>query len=279
MIYCRFHGRTGNQMFQYAAARALSLRHDVDVVLDDRRALARGERSLTRVFDLNLASSTDLPPAQHTHKLQYHLWRAFGRSPKFYREPKLGFCPEVLSLPDNVYLHGYWQSEKYFSDCAETIRDDFKFPEAKGKNAELVQQISETKNATSLHLRRGDYVSNASHVVCAQPYYDRALAALQEKLPEEFQIFVFSDDPVWAANNLQLPGTTVIVDHNGEESDYADMHLMSLCQHNIIANSSFSWWGAWLNQNENRNVIAPQTWFGKTKLSNPDIWAQGWTKV
>lgn len=279
MIYCRFHGRTGNQMFQYAAARALSLRHGVDVALDDRRALARGERSLTRVFDLKLAASPNLPPAQHTHKLQYHLWRAFGRNPKLYREPKLGFNPEMLDLPDNVYLHGYWQSEKYFADCAAVIRDDFTFPEATGKNAELAQQIGEAKNAVSLHLRRGDYVSNASHVVCAQPYYDSALAALQEKLAEDVQIFVFSDDPNWARDNLKLPGTPVIVDHNGEEHDYEDMRLMSLCQHNIIANSSFSWWGAWLNQNEGRQIIAPKVWFGKEKLSNPDIWAQGWTTV
>lgn len=278
MIYTRFHGRTGNQMFQYAAARALALRNGAEVALDDRLAIARGERSLTRVFDLKFADAPKLPPAQNHSKLRYNLWRYFGRSPKFYREPKLAFNEETLSQPDNTYLHGYWQSEKYFLDQADVIREDFSFPQASGKNAELAEKIKET-NSVSLHLRRGDYISNPSHVVCAQPYYDAALAELISRLDQDPKIFVFSDDPDWARVNLKLPGTPIFVAHNGEEHDYEDMRLMSLCKHNIIANSSFSWWGAWLNQNKDRNVIAPKFWFGKEKLSNPDIWAQGWIKV
>ncbi|MDC0737948.1 alpha-1,2-fucosyltransferase [Cognatishimia sp. SS12] len=278
MIYTRFHGRTGNQMFQYAAGRALALRLGTSLAIDDRYALHRGEKSLTRVFSLATETPMDLPPAQHSAKLRYHLWRAFGRTPRFYREPSLGFDPTVLALPDNSYLHGYWQSEKYFTDHADAIRSDFTFPAPSGQNADLAAQIGETLSV-SLHVRRGDYVSNASHVVCAQPYYDAALAALLPQLEAAPQIFVFSDDPDWARNNLKLPGTPIVIDHNGDAQDYEDMRLMSLCRHNIIANSSFSWWGAWLNQNPQRTVIAPKRWFGKDALSNPDIWAVGWTKV
>lgn len=278
MIITRFHGRTGNQMFQYAAGRALALRLGVDLVLDDRLSINKGEKSLTRVFDLPVATGKSLPPSKHNRPIAYTIWRHMIARGQYVRESGLAFDPSILKRPDGAYLHGYWQSEKYFSDHADVIRRDFSFPEASGKNAEIAQQIDET-NSVSLHLRRGDYVSNPSHVVCAQPYYDAALNELLGRLNQDAQIFVFSDDPEWARNNLKLPGTPIIVDHNGEEHDFEDMRLMSLCKHNIIANSSFSWWGAWLNQNAGRHVIAPGTWFGKAKLSNPDIWAQGWIKV
>ena len=112
-----------------------------------------------------------------------------------------------------------------------------------------------------------------------QEYYDRALGAIEKNVGGDFQIFVFSDDPNWAKNHLKLPGTPVIIEHNGEEQDYEDMRLMSLCRHNIVAYSSFSWWGAWLNQNPDRCVTVPNNWVGLGNMSNPDFWAAGWTKV
>jgi hypothetical protein len=278
MIITRFHGRTGNQMFQYAIGRALALRLGVDLVLDDRLALHKGEQSLTRVFDLPVVQSSTMPPSRHDRPIAHSFWRHLIARGRYVRENGLAFDPSILGRPDGTYLHGYWQSEKYFLDAEETIRQDFSFGTPTGRNAELATQIAETPSV-SLHLRRGDYVSNASHIVCAQPYYDAALAALLPKLDHDPQIFVFSDDPDWARKNLKLPGNPVVVDHNGAEYDYEDLRLMSLCKHNIIANSSFSWWGAWLNQNPGRHVIAPSTWFGKAKLSNPDIWARGWHKV
>lgn len=278
MIFVRLFGGLGNQMFQFAAGHALSQRLGVELAMDDRLAVHRGNGTLTRVFDLDIAKDADFPPAQHQRKFAYHLWRFLGSNPKHYREPSLGFDPIVPKLPDNTYLHGYWQSEKYFFDFQETLRANFTFPQASGRNLEIANHIAET-NSISLHLRRGDYVSNNAYTVCAQPYYDAALAALLPQIKKDPQIFVFSDDPDWARENLKLPGTPVIVDHNGAEHDYEDMRLMSLCKHNIIANSSFSWWGAWLNQNVDRQVIAPKVWFGKETMSNPDIWAQGWTKV
>ncbi|MFY0679033.1 MAG: alpha-1,2-fucosyltransferase [Thalassovita sp.] len=278
MIYTRFHGRTGNQMFQYAAGRALSLKLGVDLVLDDRLSIHKGEKSLTRVFDLPVATHAKMPPSKHNSALGYAFWRHVTGRSRYYRERGLGFDPELLDQKDGTYLHGYWQSERYFSDIRAQILQDFTFPEATGKNAELAAQISETLSV-SLHVRRGDYISNASHVVCGQSYYDAALAALTPQLEATPTIYVFSDEPDWARDNLSLPGTPVIVDHNGADTDYEDLRLMSLCKHNIVANSSFSWWSAWLNQNAGRRVIAPNRWFGKDSLNNPDIWADGWIKA
>lgn len=278
MIYTRLHGRTGNQMFQYAVGRAVSLRLGVGLVMDDRLALARGEQSLTRVFELPLEKPNSMPPSKHDRPLAYTLWRHFGRNPRYLREKGLGFDPRIPDLPDNSYLHGYWQSERYFAQHRDTILTDFTFPATSGRNAELADEIA-SNLSVSLHVRRGDYVANESHVVCGQAYYDAALAKLLPMLDSAPTIYVFSDEPDWARDNLDLPGAKVVVDHNGSDADWEDLRLMSLCKHNIIANSSFSWWAAWLNQNDGRTVVAPATWFGKASLSNPDIWAEGWLKV
>ncbi|QPM91631.1 alpha-1,2-fucosyltransferase [Pseudooceanicola algae] len=278
MIYTRFHGRTGNQMFQYALGRALAKRLCVGLVVDDRLAVARGEKSLNRIFNLHTVAPHQMPPSQQDRRLAYLLWRYGGTKPKYLREKGLGFDPAVLEAPDETYLHGYWQSAKYFAGAEDEIRRDFAFPAPQGRNADLAEQIA-SGPSVSLHLRRGDYVSNASHVICGQPYYDAALAALLPQLPHDPVIYVFSDDPDWARDNLRLPGQPVIVDHNGAEADFEDLRLMSLCQHNIIANSSFSWWGAWLNANPSKKVMAPAQWFGKAELSNPDILPPDWYKI
>lgn len=276
MIYTRFHGRIGNQMFQYAAGRALALRRGTGLVIDDRLARHKGEGSIADVFTLPDVTAP-LPPSKHDRPLAYTLWRYLGRSPRYLREKHLAFDPDVLAAPDKTYLHGYWQSERYFADAADQIRQDFAFAPPTGRNAELAAEIADTLSV-SLHLRRGDYVGNASHVICGQAYYDAALAALLPQLPGPPTIYVFSDEPDWARENLRLPGTPVIVDHN-TDSPQDDMRLMSLCRHNIIANSSFSWWGAWLNAAPGRIVMAPKRWFGKPGLTNPDILPPDWQQV
>ena len=125
MIYARLHGRLGNQMFQYAAARGLAARLGVKFALDDRRAIHKREGVLTRVFDLDLEAPEKLPPAQHERLLAYTAWRAFSLQPKMYREQGLGFNPTFESLPDGTYLHGYWQVERYFKHIEAEIRATF----------------------------------------------------------------------------------------------------------------------------------------------------------
>lgn len=283
MIITRLHGRLGNQMFQYAAGRALADRAGVPLALDSRGAILRGEGVLTRVFDLELADPVHLPPLKQTNPLRYAIWRGIGQKvgakPYFRRERGLGYNPAFEDWGDNSYLHGYWQSEKYFQNSAERIRSDFTFPAfSNQKNAEMAARIAES-TAISLHVRRGDYLTFAAHVLCDQAYYDAALAKVLDGLQGDPIVYVFSDDPQWAKDNLSLPCEKVVVDFNGPETDFEDMRLMSLCQHNIIGNSSFSWWAAWLNQTPGRRVAGPAKWFGDPKLSNPDIFPHDWLRI
>jgi hypothetical protein len=283
MIITRLHGRLGNQMFQYAAGRALADRAGVPLALDSRGAILRGEGVLTRVFDLKLADPVHLPPLKQTNPLRYAIWRGIGQKvgakPYFRRERGLGYNPAFEGWGDNSYLHGYWQSQKYFQNSAERIRSDFTFPAfSNQQNAEMAARIAES-TAISLHVRRGDYLTFAAHVLCDQAYYDAALAKVLDGLQGDPIVYVFSDDPQWAKDNLSLPCEKVVVDFNGPETDFEDMRLMSLCQHNIIGNSSFSWWAAWLNQTPGRRVAGPAKWFGDPKLSNPDIFPHDWLRI
>lgn len=277
MIICRLHGRLGNQMFQYAAARAMSARLSVSVALDPREALAKGEGVLTRVFDLPLSDSPRLPPARKNLPA-YLLWRWLGLSPRFRREQRLGYNAEIENWTAPCYLHGYWQSERYFAQQADLIRADFTFPDfTNSQNADMAARIVET-NAIALHVRRGDYLALGQHAVCDEAYYLAALDIVREGIKNP-TVYVFSDDPDWAKSNLPLPCEKVVVDFNGPETDFEDMRLMSLCQHNVIGNSSFSWWAAWLNANPNKRVAGPDRWFGDSTLSNPDILPVGWLRV
>ncbi|AUQ60107.1 hypothetical protein PhaeoP30_03238 [Phaeobacter inhibens] len=283
MIITRLHGRLGNQMFQYAAGRALADRLGVSLALDSRGAELRGEGVLTRVFDLDLATPDIWPPLRQRAPLGYALWRGLGQhlgtGPKLRREVGLGYNPDFVDWSDNSYLHGYWQSERYFAQSAERIRRDFTFPEySNQQNAEMAARIGET-NAISLHVRRGDYLTLAAHVLCDQAYYEAALAQVLDGLKGQPTVYVFSDDPQWAKENLPLPCDKVVVDFNGADTDYEDMRLMSLCKHNIIGNSSFSWWAAWLSQTPDRRVAGPAKWFGDPKLNNPDILPPGWLRI
>ncbi|MEY8830876.1 alpha-1,2-fucosyltransferase [Sedimentitalea sp. XS_ASV28] len=277
MITTRLHGRLGNQMFQYAAARGLSARLGTSVALDTRLALSRGEGVLTRVFDLPLDDPDALPPLKSEAPLRYAAWRL--TSSRFRREKGLGYNPEFERFTDGSYLHGYWQSERYFTHAAADIRRDFTFPAfTTSANADMAARIKDGL-AIALHVRRGDYLALGAHTLCDQAYYDAALARIIQGLTKTPTVFVFSDDPDWVRDNLPLPCARVVVDINGAETDFEDMRLMSLCDHNIIGNSSFSWWGAWLNANPDKRVAGPARWFGDPRLVNPDILPDRWMKI
>ncbi len=279
MIYTRLHGRLGNQMFQYAAAAGLAARLGVTVALDDRRALAKGEGSLTRVFDLPTTTPAHLPPAQHVRPLAHALWRLMGRTPRHRREKSLRYNAAIKGWGNESYLHGYWQSAHYFNHIADEIRHDFRIvPPPSAANVEMAARIA-AGPSVSLHVRRGDYVALGASAVCDQAYYDAALAAVTHGLGVAPTVYVFSDDPGWARVNLSVPFDKVVVDFNGPDADYEDMRLMSLCQHNVIANSSFSWWSAWLNESRTKRVAAPARWFGNDHQTNPDILPEGWLRI
>ncbi|PHO05006.1 alpha-1,2-fucosyltransferase [Rhodobacteraceae bacterium 4F10] len=279
MIIARLFGGLGNQMFQYAAGKSLAERLGAELALDFRIIDERGTRRLTEVFDLDIVPATNLPATKHENLLKYGLWRAFGQSPKFRRETGLGYNATFTEWGDDTYLHGYWQSEQYFSSISDHLRHVFQAVPAPSKENGAIADDIRDCTAISLHVRRGDYLALGAHGVCDEAYYNAALSHIAPQLNQDPRVFVFSDDPQWAKDNLPLPFEKIVVDLNGPTTDYEDLRLMSLCDHNIIANSSFSWWGAWLNANPDKIVTAPANWFADAKMYNPDILPEGWQRI
>jgi hypothetical protein len=297
MVIVNIFAGLGNQMFQYATARRLALKLGVELKLD----LSSFDRCQFRKYQLDrfcissqVASAAEVQAlcGQERHdlvsraarKARYLMNRQLGfRWGGLVKEKHFHFDPAMLTLPDNVYLFGLWQTEKYFVDSADAIRADFQLRDAPaGRNAELISTMKETREAVSLHVRRGDYVSdphsNQSHGVCGLDYYQRAIEHMTRSLASP-HFFVFSDDIAWARENLRLPSLGTFIDHNGPDHGVEDVRLMSHCQHHIIANSSFSWWGAWLNPSKGKIVCAPRQWFGlnaKKQRSAVDVIPASW---
>lgn len=276
MIIANILGGLGNQMFQYAAARSLAHQTGQHFLLDitafDNYKLHNGFE-LTRIFPIHnhlLASNKDLfdmlgwQSNSVVRRLLYRQAFSFLRKKQFIKEPHFQYWEGFNCIPQHAYIQGYWQSYKYFQSIESIIRSDFIFKEP--MSVENQKIANEIKNccAVSLHIRRGDYVENpvtlSKHGLCPLEYYQAAIQHISHlvKIP---YFFVFSDDVSWVKSNLKIDLPHQFVDHNHSADSYNDMRLMSLCKHNIIANSSFSWWGAWLNSNTEKIVIAPKRWF------------------
>lgn len=288
MIVARIIGGLGNQMFEYAAARAISLRADVPLKLD----LTGFEAYDVHAYGLNNFNiAEDIArggecvvgnPKSIFGKISRRL--GLGTRLEIYRENGLAFDSKVLALADNTYLDGYWQSERYFLDFEQQIRDDFSFkPIPDAINQAYLDHIKSVI-AVSVHIRRGDYVNNSTvnaiHGVCDLDYYQQAVEFLRSRTQSEnLHFFVFSDDPDWVKENINLGSKTTFVSHNDTSKNYEDMRLMGACHHHIIANSSFSWWGAWLNPSQDKIVIAPKKWFQSDILDSSNIVPNSWVRL
>jgi len=289
MIIVRLIGGLGNQMFQYAAARRLAHHHNTNLFLDVTGFASYAFRKYELdVFKIRaeIASPDLLTHVSRSRKDAVRLGirhLLLGEIIiQYTREPTIAFHETVISLPDVAYLDGYWQSEKYFVEIADILRKEFSFVNPPSAiNQELLKEIGGC-NSVSMHVRRGDYVSNpiAKEIlgVLGIDYYIRALNFMKEKVKDP-QIFVFSDDIPWARENLKTKFPLYFIDHNGAEKNYEDLRLMSNCQHHIIANSSFSWWGAWLGSNSEKKVIAPKKWFNQSNMDTRDLIPDSWIKI
>jgi len=223
-----------------------------------------------------------------------------GRTFHYYRElkgrsktypPKWAysktFSPKLLDIDGDAYLEGYWQTPYYFESYAETIREDFSIPEPlSGIDAEVADQISAT-NSVSIHIRRGDPIaySDTSETELwgntAQEYVENAIEYVEEQVDDP-HFFVFSDDLDWMKDHLELSPPTSYVTHNDGMTDYMDMELMRRCDHNVISGSTFSWWGAWLNENDDKIVLAPDPWKTDSKkglVKQWDLIPEDWTII
>jgi hypothetical protein len=295
MIIAQIIGGLGNQMFQCAAGLALAKKHGVPLLLDTRLFQNYDLRPegfvLDRVFkiDATVAEEHEIRnligwrASLIGHRLMREESLSFLRGKTYYHQKGFAFNCEFLTLPSTCYFAGYWQTERYFKDEKELIWKQFTFkPPLNGKNKELANHIRQTYGAVSIHVRRGDYVSdsktNAGHGVCGITYYQNAMRHIEKQVKNPVY-FVFSDDVAWVRKHLPLDREHTFVDHNQGQESFNDMHLMSLCQHHIIANSSFSWWGAWLNSNPDQIVIAPKYWYKNKDWDSRDIAPENWEQL
>jgi len=290
MIVVRLFGGLGNQMFQYAMARSLADRYDVPLKLDVSGFVNYTLRQY-ELGDFNIragiADGNDLDVFRLSAN-QLSFWTCMKNhipllAPRrVFREFSFLYDERVHTINPPVYLDGYWQSERYFAHNSEALRRDFTLRDPLDTdNMELLKKI-ETTNALSLHVRRGDYMSdqgtNEVHGVCPREYYQTAVEHIAGRVKYP-HIFVFSDDSEWAEDNLNLGYPVTFVNVNSKGRGVFDMTLMRNCQHHIIANSSFSWWGAWLNPSVNKIVVAPQAWFNKASHDTSDLIPLAWVRL
>lgn len=326
MIIAELHGGLGNQLFQYASAKAIALKNDTDLKLDTVRFMHKtlpsmqptepvntSDRGLKegilnpvfklgskfkrefyslyskdhyktdpkRVFELasfNIESCT----LSTLDILKFHFTNRVLNKYKFVKEKAdYTYDPEVLGLGKDCYLMGFWQTELYFKDISDQIRKEFKVKIAPSqKDAEMIDLINKT-NSVSLHVRRGDYVSSSTHAKqhgsLSLEYYTNAIEYIKSKV-ENPHFFIFSDDPDWAKENIKT-GTETTVSYNPPEVPYADIRLMYTCKHNIIANSTYSWWGAWLGSYDKKIVVAPKNWVANPEVIAKDAVPENWIRL
>lgn len=310
MVTVAIFGGLGNQMFQYCVGRTLANRLNCRLQLDLRhydhhRAFRYGLGEFH--IDAVIGTEKTLPP-QRADRFSYLCWRYFSNRHRMVREKALGFDPNILGLHGSLYLKGYWQSEKYFIEIAELIRSQFQLNRpATGQNLQTLEQIR-SGPSIAIHVRRGDYVTNPNankfHGTCPPEYYTRAVDRILETVSatntEQLNpggisysagnriletasatptVYVFSDDCQWAQQNIHLDCEMVFVNHNDNLAAHEDLRLMAACEHQVISNSTFSWWAAWLNSNPNKQIIAPEKWFADAKAQNSDLVPDSWQRV
>jgi hypothetical protein len=286
MIIVQLKGGLGNQLFQYAAGRQLSEKFDVPLKFDLSflNSTDPNQRHIKRYFELDkFKIIVEIATESEIQAIRRQRWKNSFK-PVWIRERKNDCHKKLHRAGKDCYLNGFFQSEKYFINISETIRNEliFKEPLTDRYFLEIKEQI-ENSNSVSLHFRRGDYVENPNtnrfHGVCPLEYYRQAVKWMNEKT-EDQQLFVFSDDIGWVKANFRTEFPTVFVEKS-EEKLHSDFRLMSLCKHNIIANSSYSWWAAWLNLNEAKTIIAPEKWFANARRQSKaaDIIPGEWYRI
>lgn len=271
MIIVQLLGGLGNQMFQYALGRRLSIDRQTTLKLDT----SSFQRDTLRKFHLNHfeihaeIATTDESLRFSSQRIDQRLKRLTEKLTRPYFDRRLvyertpAFDPHILRVKNDVYLRGYWQNEQYFAPIQSEIRSEFTLRTSPpAASLELVRRMADV-NSVSLHIRRGDYASNPitnqHHGLLPLRYYEAAVDLIASKVSRP-HFYVFSDDLDWANDHLRLGFETIFVDINGADQAHEDLRLMSMCHHHIIANSSFSWWGAWLSQYPDQCVIAPSKW-------------------
>jgi Glycosyl transferase family 11. len=294
-------GGLGNQMFQYAAARSLAYRSKGKLLLDISEQSVDSAMICDGIHILNLDHFNISGEFVTKEKYKYlfspsrlnRFWKALvklklTRNWKFITEPAefyRKFDPDLYDLTtrDNVWLlNGFWQNAGYFSDITSLLRKEFALREALAEQNRILEQEILATQSVGIHIRRGDMVKvpivNESFGVLGLDYYYEAVRKLADAIDHP-HFFVFSDEPEWAENNFKIASPTTIVKQNNVNQAYLDLHLMSKCKHHILANSTFSWWAAWLGQTPAQRVIAPQKPFRTFDIPISEYYLPGWETI
>lgn len=281
MVELILTGGLGNQMFEYAAAKALATRLNTDLRID-LYALNKSTKGTKRSFELNIFDINIKKTSSLKNRFLVKAFPIVEKNKTFFLkhfgyfrdESAIVYLPEFKFLKGNIVLHGHFQNTQYFEEYEHIIRKDFTFKQPLGKKNDRLAANILQEESVSIHIRRGDYLTNSdaknNFALCSLDYYKEAILYIAKRI-EKPSFYIFSEDIAWCKANLPLENfETQFVDWNVGNESYKDMQLMSLCKHNIIANSSFSWWGAWLNTNPHKITIAPSQWFTKEER-NKDL--------
>ena len=287
MVIVRIHGGVGNQMFQYACAKYLAKHLSQDLQLDLSFFPSQGLRAF-RLSELKLEYQEACPyqadQLRGKEGLRFKLMRRLGmkvsRPSSYIKESQSGyFEKDLFQVSGDVYLDGYWQNEHYFTEVRNELIEDFSLRAELSREARIYREKIGGCNAISLHVRRGDYVTNKKtntvHGICSLEYYKRAAGLIESKVNDPV-FFVFSDDIAWCRENLRFLSCAVFITNT--KSELEDLELMKCCSHHVIANSSFSWWGAWLSPSRDNGqvVVAPEKWFVDRNKSRLNIASLDW---
>ncbi|MDB5145725.1 MAG: glycosyl transferase family 11 [Mucilaginibacter sp.] len=288
MILVKLQGGLGNQLFQYAFGCALAARTGQQLYLDITTLQDTNVKEYftyrkfeldhfpirAKIADEKILKALVVYPGNRFDRVKQRLIIFTGFVRHIY-EPDLSFHGELLeSLPPHSFFCGFWQSEKYFALIATDIRRDLTFKlQQDPKNLTFLNLIMNC-TAISVHIRRGDYVNNNTHPLCPLSYYRDAIGLLNQRIKNPVY-FIFSDDATWVKENFNHGEEMHIVDINSNHS-HNDLLLMSKCRHHIIANSSFSWWGAWLNPDPDKLVVVPKKWFYNENTNTADLIPENW---
>lgn len=291
MITVLISGGLGNQMFQYAAGKALAKRLHTTLNLDlyplEKKTQSTGRHYELGIFNIDVEKKHTLK-GKFFYKarpfIQKH--RPFFQKFGFFSDTMaILYQPDFETLKGNVCLSGYFQNERYFESVKEELYKDFTFEQPLNERNKAIADQIQSGQSVAVHIRRGDYITNKSaasnFVTCGTDYYKKSIEEVIEKIDNPV-FYVFSEDFEWIKENITFGDYSVhYIDWNKGVESYIDMQLMSLCKHNIIANSSFSWWAAWLNSNPKKLVLAPGKWFQdeeKNRLLD-DFYPKGWIKI
>ncbi|MEK9207543.1 MAG: alpha-1,2-fucosyltransferase [Patescibacteria group bacterium] len=278
MIIVRLKGGLGNQMFQYALGRVLALKNKTDLKLDISFFNLKFRNITKRSYDLDVFNIK--AGVINKNKIVTYVFSVFKKIMKMPgQERGFNFDLKMLSLGPNACLDGYFQSYKYFSDFKNIIKKDFTLKNPLAQNIRNLGDEILNTNSLCIHVRRGDYVGNSYHEVVNSEYYKKGINYISGKTSIE-KIYVFSDDISWCEENIkfQFPVMFVGQEYAGVK-DEGHMYLMSMCKHFIIANSSFSWWSAWLSDYESKIVVCPKQWFGDASKNTGDLIPEEWKKI